>query len=336
MNCHDVDVQALVGQLSLDYESDAYHTARIVKQIAVKLGFAESKAGKISLAVSEICMNAVLHGRGGIVIISTLNNNQVIEILIEDKGPGIADLNLAFKDGYSTGGTLGLGLGAAKRAVEEFHIETSKDGTRVILRDYLPVYKTQFDIGVVSFPAHEMFVNGDGYLIKPYKGTNLFLSVLDGAGNGQKAHDAVHSVITTFENKIKQPLSELIQLAHLNLVKEGHSRGVELAVAKFEDDIIHFAAIGNLHITLRNGADTTSCLINGRLGLNLPNEIKIAKKQLSIPWTLIICTDGIRRFEIADLIAQTDYSAQKLAENIFNRFADDNDDATVLVVTKHD
>ncbi len=67
----------------------------------------------------------------------TINRKKGLEIVIVDKGPGIPDINQAVKDGYSTAGGLGLGLGGAKRLMDELRIESSKVGTKVTMRKWL-------------------------------------------------------------------------------------------------------------------------------------------------------------------------------------------------------
>jgi len=104
------------------------------RELAVKLGFSLVNQTKLVTAVSELARNMLDWGGGGIVRIEVLNSGdrQGLRLTFEDRGPGIADLELAMKDGYSGGAGLGLGLGGAKRLVDEFEI-TSKPGkgTRV-------------------------------------------------------------------------------------------------------------------------------------------------------------------------------------------------------------
>lgn len=85
-------------------------------------------------AASELARNTVVYGGGGTVRFDILQSGirQGLRIIFEDQGPGIADIELALRDGYTTGHGLGLGLGGAKRLVNEFEIESRPgDGTRV-------------------------------------------------------------------------------------------------------------------------------------------------------------------------------------------------------------
>lgn len=107
------------------------------RDVAATLGFEVVDQTRIATAVSEIARNALIHGGGGKMTLRTLNQRG-LEIVIVDQGPGIPDINQAMKDGYSTIGALGLGLGGAKRLMDELHIESSNAGTKVTMRKWLP------------------------------------------------------------------------------------------------------------------------------------------------------------------------------------------------------
>jgi serine/threonine-protein kinase RsbT len=91
---------------------------------------------KIVTAASELARNTLLHGGGGRAVLEIVTDGvrRGLRLAFEDKGPGIADIQLAMKDGYSTGGGLGLGLSGAKRLSNEFAISsTPGGGTTVVI-----------------------------------------------------------------------------------------------------------------------------------------------------------------------------------------------------------
>ena len=105
-----------------------------VRAAAVDLRFSLVDQTKIVTAASELARNTVIYGGGGTVRLQALNDGarRGLCLTFEDKGPGIADLQLALKDGYSTGTGLGLGLSGAKRLMSEFEIQSAPgQGTRV-------------------------------------------------------------------------------------------------------------------------------------------------------------------------------------------------------------
>ena len=82
---------------------------------------------KLITAASELARNMVVYGGGGTVLLEHIeqDNRGGVRITFEDQGPGIADVTLALRDGYTTGGGLGLGLGGAKRLVNEFELRSA-------------------------------------------------------------------------------------------------------------------------------------------------------------------------------------------------------------------
>jgi serine/threonine-protein kinase RsbT len=109
-----------------------------VRRCAVDLGFNLVDQTKIVTATSELARNTLDYGGGGVATVETVQNGSRpgLRITFEDEGPGIADLAQALRDGFTTGGGMGLGLGGAKRLSNEFDIESQPGrGTRVsILR----------------------------------------------------------------------------------------------------------------------------------------------------------------------------------------------------------
>jgi serine/threonine-protein kinase RsbT len=121
-------------ELSLRSEDEVVRVRQVAREWAIGLGFGLVDQTKIVTAASELARNTVIYGGGGRVRLEALNDGprRGLRLTFEDKGPGIADLSLALKDGYSTGTGLGLGLGGARRLMNEFHIEsTPGQGTRV-------------------------------------------------------------------------------------------------------------------------------------------------------------------------------------------------------------
>jgi serine/threonine-protein kinase RsbT len=117
-------------------DDDIVRVRQRVRDWAVSLGFSLVDQTKIVTAASELARNTVVYGKGGTLLLEALSNDSKrgLRLTFEDRGPGIADLTLALKDGYTTGSGLGLGLSGARRLSQEFEI-TSRvgEGTRVVI-----------------------------------------------------------------------------------------------------------------------------------------------------------------------------------------------------------
>ena len=121
---------------AINSSADIVRVRQIVRDFAVSLGFSLVEQTKIVTAASELARNAVEHGGGGNVQIQALNNamRRGLKLTFSDNGPGIPDLEQALKDGFTTGGGMGLGLGGAKRLVNEFEIDSAPGrGTKVMI-----------------------------------------------------------------------------------------------------------------------------------------------------------------------------------------------------------
>jgi serine/threonine-protein kinase RsbT len=104
--------------------------------MAVEAGLKLVDQTKIITAASELARNTVIYGGGGTLLLETVSSGsrKGVRLTFEDHGPGIADLELAMKDGYTTGGGLGLGLSGAKRLSNEFEIFSKVgEGTRITI-----------------------------------------------------------------------------------------------------------------------------------------------------------------------------------------------------------
>jgi serine/threonine-protein kinase RsbT len=122
--------------LPLRGSEDVVRMRQAVREHAVKQGLSLVDQTKLVTAASELGRNVIDYGGGGEVTVSAVVNEARygVKLLFVDQGPGIADLQLAMRDGYSTGSGLGLGLGGARRLCSDFSIESQPGaGTRVMV-----------------------------------------------------------------------------------------------------------------------------------------------------------------------------------------------------------
>ena len=116
-------------------EPDVVSVRRRVREVAAKIGFSLVDQTKVVTAASELARNTLIYGGGGSMVLETLNGPRVgLKLTFEDNGPGIPNIELALRDGFTTGSGLGLGLGGAKRLVNEFSVDSRVgEGTKVMI-----------------------------------------------------------------------------------------------------------------------------------------------------------------------------------------------------------
>lgn len=119
--------------INISGESDIAEAARQARQLAAKLGFSKPYTHYVATAASELAANLFIHAGGGVFEIANLNDPDGLELATVDDGPGIADVEQALEEGYSTAGGLGCGLPGVKRLMDELQI-TSRPGGGTIVK----------------------------------------------------------------------------------------------------------------------------------------------------------------------------------------------------------
>jgi serine/threonine-protein kinase RsbT len=122
--------------LPIQSEQDIVLVRKAVRQWSIQVGFGIIDQTKMVTAASELARNTLTYGRGGTARLESLEDGlrKGVRLKFEDKGPGIADIELALTDGYTSGSGMGLGLSGSKRLVNEFEIFSKiGEGTQVTI-----------------------------------------------------------------------------------------------------------------------------------------------------------------------------------------------------------
>jgi len=127
-------------QVPINSDQDIVAARQKGRSLAVGLGFSSGDATLIATAISELARNIVTYAKSGQIRLTVVNGStqKGIQVVAQDKGPGISDIQQALRDGFSTSGSLGLGLPGVKRLVDEFTIVSEKNGTTVTARKWKP------------------------------------------------------------------------------------------------------------------------------------------------------------------------------------------------------
>jgi serine/threonine-protein kinase RsbT len=129
------------GSLKITEETDIVTARTTIRDVVTELGFSMTDTTRIVTAVSELARNVYLYAGTGTMSWHTSldDNRRYIEIVFDDDGPGITDVDEALSEGYSTSEGMGQGLPGTQKLMDEFDIETNtQDGTAVTIRKHLP------------------------------------------------------------------------------------------------------------------------------------------------------------------------------------------------------
>ncbi|SNQ62044.1 putative anti-sigma regulatory factor, serine/threonine protein kinase [Candidatus Methanoperedens nitroreducens] len=320
-------------RIIVTFETDVLRARRAGREMAHSLGFDEIGAGEIETAISELATNLIKHAaKYGEIILIPLNDEgrTGIEVRSEDKGRGIKNIEMAMKEGGSTAGTLGIGLSGVKRLMDEFSIESQAGkGTTVVARKWLLKDASQgMKFSVFARPRIGEDVSGDAYFIKRFSSYVIF-SVIDVLGHGRDAHDVALSVLKILEDNYTEPLAKIIDICHTGL---RHTRGAAMALCRVNFKLKKFehVGIGNVETRVFGATEPVEpFFFNGTLGMAMENYRVIEYPYIE-GMAIVLFSDGIsRRFDLSQqMLTKT---PQEIAKFIFDNYARDTDDATVLV-----
>ncbi len=330
--------------------SQAGEARRMALSLASSLGFNETERGKVGIVVTEVANNLVRHATDGQLLLQALEKNNIvgIEILALDKGPGMSNISECLRDGYSTAGTPGNGLGAIARLSTVFDIHSVPSvGTALLSQLWaspnqeLPLRSNiDIDIGVVCLPKIGEEVSGDAWAIDRC-GDRTLLLVADGLGHGPLAAEASLEAVRIFRENVCQSPKEIIEAAHAALRS---TRGAAMAIAEvnFEKQAVHFAGVGNICASVLSpnqeiGLARSYSMVshNGTVGHEV-RKIQEFVYQWPKGGILIMHSDGLgtqwRLDRYPGLVAK---HPSLLAGVLYRDFTRHRDDVTVLVAREN-
>jgi anti-sigma regulatory factor (Ser/Thr protein kinase) len=331
-----LSVQALIN---VDDRSQVGEGRRAAADLTRALAFGATAAGNVALAVTEAATNMLKHAQRGKLVLRCLERAGVggLEILALDRGPGIADIALSLRDGHSTAGSMGMGLGALRRISDSMDVYTQPGkGTAVRLEFWagsLPAPVRAPQIGAVCLPKPGEAVCGDAWALAA-DGEDCSLLVVDGLGHGS---DAARAARTGTEVLAKHPAvapSELLRRAHLALAS---TRGGAGAVARFS--ALHaqgvFAGVGNIAARVESATSRRQLVShNGTLGHTLR---KLQEFTFDFPSdaVLILYSDGLAgHWTLAEYPGLMAKHSGLIAGVLYRDHDRGRDDVTVVVIKR--
>jgi anti-sigma regulatory factor (Ser/Thr protein kinase)/serine/threonine protein phosphatase PrpC len=325
--------------LEIRHESDVAAARRSVRALAEALGFDPTASEDIALAVSELASNLVKHARGGTLELIPLAEGDRIGVQIEasDSGPGIPCVEEALRDGFSTAGSLGYGLGVVNRLMDRLDIDSAPGrGTRIVCHRWnrarpVNTKSCPLAIGAATRPHPRMAVNGDSFVIKHWE-ESVLVAVIDGLGHGPLAHRASQTARDYVETHFDQPLEEIFR--GTDRTCRG-TRGVVMALARFDwgKALLSFASIGNIEARVFGSPEPMNFTVRRGVIGGLAPRAAVTTHGWRPDYLFVLHSDGLSthwRWDDVSEIAGA--QAPALAAALLRKWGKADDDATVLVV----
>lgn len=307
-------------------------------ELARTLGLGEVRQGEVAIILTELGSNLVKHAGGGELLVRPHEQGGTlgVEVLALDRGAGLARPGEVLRDGYSTAGTPGTGLGAVRRLAGQFDLHSAPGlGTAVLARVYgaaaPPAPASTFDVGLVQVPHPQETVCGDGAAVSIRPG-GLSALVVDGLGHGVGASDAARAALAAFGAAAAGEPTELLSAVHHGL--RGTRGGVAgVAALRTGASEVVFSGMGNIGGTVVTGEGRRGLASqNGTLGLTAPRP-----QQYALPWTarsvLVLHSDGLSSaWNLERYPGLLSRSAALIAGVLYRDYTRGRDDVTVLVI----
>ena len=324
--------------VAVQESSQTFAARNGARQTAERAGLDETDAHRAGLVATELATNLVKHAtRGGELLIRVGNPAFAeVELIALDRGPGILDLTSALRDGHSSAGSPGNGLGAIRRLSDDFDISSMPGhGTAVLarIRARRATRKRNgaFDIGAISIPRRGETHCGDAWLVRQHSGGTSVL-VADGLGHGFPASQASETAVQTFSRApIDSGTADALQSIHLAI---RHTRGAAAGLAHIsrERGIVLYSGIGNIvGVVSMAGESRQAVSNNGTLGHQVQTF-----REYQYPWrtdaVLVLHSDGVSaRWSLDQYPGLRMRDTSLVAAVLYRDFSRTHDDATIVV-----
>lgn len=323
--------------VAVQEETQPGSARREAARIAALEGMAEADVGRVSIVVTEAAKNLVKHGQGGEMLLRGWKTEGAcaIDVLALDKGKGMMDISECLRDGYSTAGTPGTGLGAMQRLSDFLEVYSMPNAGTVVHcrissggRNAEPV--SRMESGAVVVPVGGETRCGDGWAEYLTDAHSVYM-VVDGLGHGPGAAEAADEAVAAFHRLSSLNPLDILDEAHHSLRK---TRGAAVSVASIDHNArkVRFAGVGNVSGTILNGGKTQNMVShNGIVGHSVSRM-----QDFVYDWpegaVLALFSDGIAsHWNLAKYPGVQSRSPLLSAAVIYRDSSRRRDDATVLI-----
>jgi anti-sigma regulatory factor (Ser/Thr protein kinase) len=319
-------------------DSTAHGRARrVASGLAAQLGFGEVRAAEVGLAVTELGTNLAKHATEGVLVVRSVRavTQAAVEVVAIDRGPGMADVGAAGRDGESTTGTLGIGMGAVSRLADASSVFSEPGRGTVVTARFHPRRGPleeipPADTAGITRPIGGEEVCGDAYAVHRTPG-RLRLMMCDGSGHGPLAAAASRAAADVFCEHATDPPEVIVKHIHEALRR---TRGGAVGVADVDAaaGTVRFAGLGNIAACVVAGGRKHGMISAPGVAGHQARTIRTFDYPLPSGATVVLHSDGLTERWSADgrdrLFAATPLV---IAAALLRDAGVRNDDAGVLV-----
>jgi len=309
---------------------------RAAARIAQDAGFSGVRSGEVAIVATELATNLARYGQQGRLFVQPLSAGgvSIVELLAIDRGPGVADLSRILRDGFSSGGTAGTGLGAVRRLSATFDIHSTPGaGTAVLSRiageDEAP-RTGRFEWAALSTAAANEHICGDAWRIAERDGV-VAVMVADGLGHGPLAAEAALAAATAFEAHAFDDPAVFFEHAQS---ASAAGRGAAVAAGQIlPSGVVKYAAIGNISGSIVSGTESRGLVShNGIVGMP-GRKAQTLEYRCPAGAMLIMHSDGLSsRWTLAAHDGLATHHPAIVAAVLHREYKRGSDDATVVVI----
>ncbi|MEV5690672.1 SpoIIE family protein phosphatase [Micromonospora globbae] len=306
---------------------------RAVERLGQQLELGDARTADLAIVAAELSSNLAKHAEDGVLLLRPVRGEREagVELVAIDAGPGMADLGLSSRDGHSTAGTLGIGLGAIARQASWFD-GYSLPGRGTVLA--VQVWPSDANgtpwVGALTRPLSGEAVSGDGYAVRVADGRRQVL-VCDGLGHGPLASAASDAAIAAFHAAPAAPPAVVVEYLHRAM---SHTRGAAVGVAELDPPagVLRYAGLGNITAQVVAGGRRRGLVsLPGIAGHQRPT-VREYEYGLEPQDLLVMHSDGVvDRWQLDDYPGLAARSPLVVAATVLRDAGTRRDDACVLV-----
>lgn len=307
---------------------------RAAAALGADAGFTEELQGSLALVATELATNLAKHANNGQVLLRLSRRAEQVgvELVALDHGPGMADFIASARDGHSTTGTLGIGLGVIARSSSEFDAYSRPDhGTVMVVSLWPKPLPDAPWVNGLTRPLSGELISGDAWAARRL-GERRQVMVCDGLGHGPLAALASQAAVVAFQAAPATDPQSVLTYVHSRI---GHTRGCVGAIAEVDAEagMVRYAGIGNISAVLTDGA-TRRRLVSmpGVLGQSQTRTVRQFEYPIADGELLVMHSDGLTdRWDLSGYPGLMRHTPLVVAATLLRDAARRRDDACVAV-----